>query len=45
MRFIGVIFYITRAVIFYEGLQLRQHLAQHGVLPHINRLEGDRRGA
>lgn len=32
-------------MIFYEGLQLRQDLAQHGVLPHVDWLEGDRRGA
>ena len=32
-------------MIFYECLELGQHLAQHGVLPHVDWLEGDRRGA
>ena len=38
------IFYFTCAVILYEGLELRQDLAQHGVLPHVDWLEADRRG-
>ena len=28
--------FFTCAVIFYEGLQLWQDLAQHGVLPHVD---------
>ena len=31
-------------MILNEGLQLRQDLAQHGVLPHVDRLQADRRG-
>ena len=32
----GVYIYFTCAVILYEGLKLRQDLAQHGVLPHVD---------